>query len=98
MYSKSYTKKSSSPPLDLLTVAALLPREWAKRLVDLNVTKLTGKDLEWADCVFIGAMAVQRESHARSLINAKKQVSGLSLEDHSSWASVNNLVGLIISC
>lgn len=65
-------KKSSSPPLDLLTVAALLPREWAKRLVDLNVTKLTGKDLEWADCVFIGAMAVQRESACQVIDQCKE--------------------------
>ena len=69
---KIIRKKSSSPPLGLLTVAALLPREWAKRLIDLNVTKLTEKDLEWADCAFIGAMAVQRES-ARQVIAQCKE-------------------------
>ena len=60
-------KKAASPPLGLLTVAALLPAEWEKRLVDLNVTKLTSKDLAWADYVFISAMIVQREA-ARALI------------------------------
>ena len=55
-------KKAGAPPLGLLTVAAMLPPEWGKRLVDLNVTDLTGADLAWADYVFVSAMVVQRES------------------------------------
>lgn len=60
-------KKSAFPPLGLLTVASLLPEEWPKRLVDVNVDSLTDKDLLWADMVFIGGMAVQRKS-ARQII------------------------------
>ena len=60
-------KKAGAPPLGLLTVAALLPPEWEKRLVDLNVTSLTPTDLAWADYVFVSAMVVQRDS-ARALI------------------------------
>jgi radical SAM superfamily enzyme YgiQ (UPF0313 family) len=60
-------KRAASPPLGLLTVAAMLPVEWEKRLVDLNVTHLTLKDLAWADYVFISAMIVQRDA-ARALI------------------------------
>lgn len=56
-------KKAGNPPLGLLTVAALLPVEWEKRLVDLNVTTSLGeKDLLWADYVLISAMTVQRDS------------------------------------
>ena len=53
-------KKSSSPPLGLLTVAAMLPEEWHKRLIDLNLAKLTEKDLKWADATFVSAMLVQK--------------------------------------
>ncbi len=60
-------KKAGAPPLGLLTVAALLPPEWEKRLIDLNVTSLTPSDLAWADYVFVSAMVVQRDS-ARALI------------------------------
>jgi radical SAM superfamily enzyme YgiQ (UPF0313 family) len=64
-------KKAGTPPLGLLTVAAMLPPAWKKRLVDLNVNSLTEKDLKWADYVFVSAMIVQRES-ARSLIQRCK--------------------------
>lgn len=59
---KFIRKKASSPPLGLLTVAAMLPRTWNKRLVDLNAQRLTDRDLSWADYAFISAMAVQRAS------------------------------------
>ena len=55
-------KKAAFPPLGLITVAALLPAAWSLRLVDVNVDKLTDKDLAWADMAFIGGMAVQRNS------------------------------------
>ncbi len=55
-------KKSSSPPLGLITIAAMLPKEWEKRLVDINVKKLSQTDLNWADIVFVSAMIVQKES------------------------------------
>jgi radical SAM superfamily enzyme YgiQ (UPF0313 family) len=65
-------KKSALPPLGLLTIAAMLPKEWPKRLVDLNVRRLTDRDLVWADCVFVSAMAVQRESAFQIISRCKK--------------------------
>ncbi len=69
---KFIRKKAVSPPLGLLTVAAMLPSGWAKRLVDLNVTALTEEDLAWADYAFISGMTVQRES-ARHIIARCKE-------------------------
>lgn len=55
-------KRSAFPPLGLLTVSAMLPRAWERRLVDMNVRPLTTEDIEWADAVFASAMIVQKES------------------------------------
>lgn len=59
---KFINKKASSPPLGLATIAAMLPADWEKRLVDMNVTPLRQIDIEWADYVMISAMIVQRSS------------------------------------
>jgi radical SAM superfamily enzyme YgiQ (UPF0313 family) len=79
-------KRASYPPLGLLTVAALLPEAWEKRLVDLNVAELTDADLAWADYVFVGAMNVQaasaREVIARCRKAGVKVVAGGTLFTH----------------
>ncbi len=59
---KFISKKAIHPPLGLLTVAAMLPEEWAQKLIDLNVTPLPDSDLAWADYVFLSAMVVQKDS------------------------------------
>ncbi len=61
-YALRFLRKSASPPLGLLTVAAMLPDSWKSRLVDLNIDHLPDADLEWADCVFLTGMDVQIES------------------------------------
>lgn len=55
-------RKAAFPPLGALTVAAMLPESWEKRLVDMNVRPLLDKDLLWADYVFISAMIAQKGS------------------------------------
>ena len=65
-------KRAASPPLGLLTVAAMLPDGWDKRLIDVNVCNLDDRDLAWADIVLISAMAVQRESACQLIERCKR--------------------------
>jgi len=74
---KFIRKKATSPPLGLMTVAAMLPAEWELRLVDLNVQSLSDQDLAWADMAFVSAMIVQRDA-ARLVIERCKQ-AGLTV-------------------
>jgi radical SAM superfamily enzyme YgiQ (UPF0313 family) len=60
-------KKAAFPPLGLLTIGAMLPREWNLRLLDLNIEPLAARDLEWADWAFVSGMVVQKQS-AREVI------------------------------
>ena len=55
-------KRSAFPPLGLMTISAMLPASWERRLVDMNVRPLTPADIKWADAIFASAMHVQRES------------------------------------
>lgn len=66
-------KRAAYPPLGLLTVSALLPATWERRLVDLNVRQLKAADIEWADMVFATAMLVQKESLHRVVQQSKER-------------------------
>ena len=95
---KFIRKRSAFPPLGLLTVGSMLPSGWPKRLVDLNVNRLTEKGLAWADSALISAMAVQRES-ARQVI-ARCQKAGLKVvaggplftDEHKEFKGVDHFI------
>ena len=95
---KFVRRKSILPPLGLLTVAAMLPEKWGKRLVDLNVTKLSDKDLKWADWAFVSGMIVQRETAARAIARCKdagvKVIAGgpLFTSEHDQFEDVDHFV------
>lgn len=59
---KFISKKACYPPLGLLTIASLIPAEYEKKLIDMNVEKLTDEDILSADFVFISAMVIQKSS------------------------------------
>ncbi len=65
-------KKAAFPPLGLLTIAAMLPDDFDKKLVDMNIEMLKDEHIKWADYVFISAMIVQKESSRRVINKVKK--------------------------
>jgi radical SAM superfamily enzyme YgiQ (UPF0313 family) len=65
-------KKSSMPPLGLLTLANMFPSDYHLRLVDMNVHPLTDADLQWADLVCTSTMIVQRQSLEHVITRAKR--------------------------
>jgi len=92
------SRKSAFPPLGLLTVAAMLPREWNLKLVDVNVTSLTDAHIDWADYVLISGMIVHADS-ARTLIQrcnarSKRLIAGgpLFTTGHERFPEVRHFV------
>ncbi len=69
---KFISKKAAVPPLGLITVSAMLPDTWQKKLVDLNISPLRASDVQWADYVFISAMYIQKESVSKVINESKK--------------------------
>ncbi len=60
--------RAPSPPLGLLTVAAMLPKTWHCRLINCNAETLDEADLAWADLVMTGGMLPQAD-HALIVID-----------------------------
>lgn len=92
------SKKAAEPPLGLITVSAMFPVSWQKKLVDMNVQSLQVKDLKWADYVFISAMQIQQHS-VRKIIDectrlGVKIVAGgpLFTQEYDEYPEVDHLI------
>lgn len=91
-------KKAVNPPLGLITVSSILPIEWNKKLIDMNIEKLKTKHLIWADYVFISAMNVQYSSTMEVIelcrkMNIKTVAGGpLFTEAPNLFSNVNHLI------
>jgi radical SAM superfamily enzyme YgiQ (UPF0313 family) len=95
---KFIAKKAAVPPLGLITVSAMLPVSWEKRLVDMNVSALKATDIQWADMVFISAMYIQRESVNKVIEQCKRytktMVAGgpLFTQDYLQYPEIDHFV------
>lgn len=96
---KYISKRAAFPPLGLLTVASMLPKEWNIRLVDLNIEKLKQKDMEWPDYIMISAMLIQKDSVGEILVQCarlkKKVIAGgplFSAKPEDYYGSVDYLI------
>jgi radical SAM superfamily enzyme YgiQ (UPF0313 family) len=61
MTSDLIPEKTLMPPLGLITVAALCPKEWTIRLIDRAFDDLLDADILWADLVMVSGMHVQKD-------------------------------------
>ena len=92
------SRRAASPPLGLITVSALLPPTWQKKLVDLNTSPLLPGDLLWADYVFISAMHIQKESANRIIEECLKcgvqMVAGgpLFTHEYNSYPQIDHFI------
>jgi Fe-S oxidoreductase len=95
---KFISKKAAFPPLGLLTIASLIPDGIEKKLIDLNIEKLTDRDIKWADYVFISAMVIQKASVSEIIQRCKtlgvKTVAGgpLFTSESDMYSDVDHLV------
>jgi radical SAM superfamily enzyme YgiQ (UPF0313 family) len=63
--------EANHPPLGLLTVAALCPKNWTLRLIDCTFEALLDEDLLWADLVMVSGMRVQKDDIREILLRAR---------------------------
>jgi len=60
-----------TPPLGLITVAALCPPTWTLRLKDHAFDECSDEDFRWADLVMVSAMHAQRSDAIAILQRAR---------------------------
>ena len=91
-------KRSVFPPLGLISISPLLPTNWQRKLVDLNVQRLTDVELAWADVVFFSAMIIQgpslKEQIARCKARGLRTVVGgpITSSENENFADADHVV------
>lgn len=91
-------RKAAHPPLGLMTISPMLPKDWERKLIDINVEPLRDKQIEWADMVMISAMIVQKKSARETIARAKAMgktvvVGGpLWAKDTADYDSIDHVV------
>ncbi|QGY46086.1 DUF4070 domain-containing protein [Maribellus comscasis] len=95
---KFISKKAAVPPLGLITVSAMLPENWQKKLIDLNIEELNSDDIKWADYVFLSSMYVQKESVTEILATCKdypvKVIAGgpLFTQEYNNYPQIDHFI------
>ena len=95
---KFISKKAAVPPLGLITVSAMLPENWQKKLIDLNIEELNSDDIKWADYVFLSSMYVQKESVSEILATCKdypvKVIAGgpLFTQEYDKYPEIDHFI------
>jgi radical SAM superfamily enzyme YgiQ (UPF0313 family) len=85
---KMIPEAAMTPPLGLITVAALCPPSWNIRLLDQCFQEICDDDLLWADLVMVSAMHAQR-FNAREIL-ARARAFGRRTFVGGPWASTDH--------
>ncbi|MFO7929449.1 MAG: radical SAM protein [Candidatus Humimicrobiaceae bacterium] len=92
-------KKAPYPPLGLLTVAAMLPKQWEKKVIDVNCRKLEEEHIKWADYVLISSIVGQKQSTKKILDKVqeigKPVIAGGSLFT-TGWQEFSNADAIVL--
>ncbi|MBC8343572.1 MAG: DUF4070 domain-containing protein [Bacteroidetes bacterium] len=95
---KFISKKAAVPPLGLITVSAMLPENWQRKLIDLNIEILQDSDIEWADFIFLSGMYVQKKSVIEILERCKNYpvtiIAGgpLFTQDYDNYPQIDHFI------
>ncbi len=92
-------KRSAYPPLGLLTVAAMLPAEWDKKVIDMNCQALKDEHIKWADYILMSSIIGQKQSTIK-LVNmfhkaGKTVIAGGSLFT-TGWEEFSNIDTIVL--
>ena len=92
-------KKAPYTPLGLLTVAAMLPNHWEKKLIDMNCETLKEEHIKWADYVLISSIVGQKQS-TKKVVNKVQEIGKTVIAGGSlfttGWEEFSNIDTLVL--